>query len=171
MNTMVIDHALHYEISRFYFLESSLLDHRKYTEWLKLCTEDIEYRMPLRVTKEKKDGSNIVNDMAFFEENIDSLTLRVKRFQTKSAWSDDPAPRTRHLISNVVIESGMKVNELIVHSCFQFIRNRGDSERNDQLTGERVDVLRHVNGQWMIASRCIYPDQVVLGTLHLNSFL
>ena len=47
-----------------------------------------------------------LDEMAFFEENKQSLTARVKRLGTTSAWAEDPAPRTRHFVSNMMIEAG-----------------------------------------------------------------
>jgi len=162
---------LQYEITNFLNHEAHLLDSRRFQEWLDLLTEDITYRMPLRVTREAKDGSNIVNNMTFFEESKTSLTTRVKRLSTTSAWAEDPAARTRHFVSNIIIESGSKPDEVHVRSHFLCMRSRGSDISVEQIFGERLDVLRKVNGQWKIASRTIHPDQVVLGVMNLSMFL
>ena len=111
-----INMELQYQITNYLNHEAFLLDHRRFQEWLDLLDENIIYRMPLRVTRENKDGSNIVDDMAFFEENKISLTTRVNRLGTKSAWVEDPAPRTRHFVSNIMIEAGSYDNEILVRA-------------------------------------------------------
>jgi hypothetical protein len=42
-----------------------------------------------------------------------------------------------------------------------------------QIAGDiaREDVIRKENGEWKLASRIIYPDQTVLGTINLSMFL
>ncbi|WP_126428763.1 aromatic-ring-hydroxylating dioxygenase subunit beta [Brevibacillus marinus] len=162
---------LQYEISRFYYQEAYLLDSRKFEEWLELLTDDIRYRMPMRITRENKDGSNILEDMSYFEESKKSLTTRVKRLRTTSAWAEDPAPRTRHLVTNIVIEDGSTEDSLVVRSSFLFLRSRAGDSEMEQLCGERLDVLRKVNNQWKIAARKIIPDQAVLGVMNLSMFL
>ncbi|WP_019122683.1 aromatic-ring-hydroxylating dioxygenase subunit beta [Brevibacillus massiliensis] len=162
---------LQYEINRFYYHEAYLLDNRKFEEWLDLLTNDIVYRMPMRVTCENKDGSNISENSLYFEETKKSLTTRVKRLRTTSAWAEDPAPRTRHLVTNIIIENGSADDSLSVRNSFLFLRSRAGDAGIEQLCGERLDVLRKVNNQWQIASRKIIPDQAVLGVMNLSMFL
>jgi 3-phenylpropionate/cinnamic acid dioxygenase small subunit len=98
------------------------------------------------------------------------MKIRVERLFTKSAWSNDPPSRTRHFVSNIRIKKGERENELEVKSYFQFVRNRGSQTINDQLTGERVDILRKEGHDWKVAKRTIYPDHAVIGTQNLNNF-
>lgn len=162
---------LQYQITNFLHHEAYLLDHRKYEEWLDLLSADLVYRMPARVTAEGKNKSNIVNEMTYFEETKNSLITRVKRLDTKSAWAEYSAPRQRHFISNIFIEPSSHPDEYQVRSYFSFQRSRASDLTTEQLSGERVDVLRKENGQWKIASRTIYPDQAVLGVKNLSMFL
>ena len=136
-----------------------------------MLDENIIYRMPLRVTRENKDGSNIVNEMAFFEENKQSLTVRVKRLRTTSAWAKDTAPRTRHFVSNMMIESIPNKNEVQIRSNFLFKRSRAGDIATEEIFGERLDVLQKVDNIWKIVSRTIHPDQSVLTTINLSMFL
>lgn len=41
----------HQEVHQFLVWEAELLDSRRYLDWLGLFTEDIVYKMPVRVTK------------------------------------------------------------------------------------------------------------------------
>jgi 3-phenylpropionate/cinnamic acid dioxygenase small subunit len=160
---------LHYEISKLLTYEAYLLDNRRFEEWLDLLTDDIVYRMPLRVTREKRDGSDIIDDMAYFEESKRSLTLRVKRLGTTSAWAEDPPPRTRHLITNIMIEEESE-NSLKVRSNFLLLRTRAKDLETEQVFGERIDTLRKEDGQWKIAERRIIPDQTVMTAKNLSMF-
>lgn len=162
---------LHYEITRFLTREARLLDNRRFEEWLELLTDDVVYRMPVRVTREAKDHTGKENAMTYFEENKKSLTTRVKRLRTSSAWAEDPPLHTRHFVSNIEIEPGEKADEVHVFSYFLTKRSRGVDHTVEQIFGERQDVLRKVNGEWKIASRRIYPDQSVLTVMNLSMFL
>jgi 3-phenylpropionate/cinnamic acid dioxygenase small subunit len=162
---------LHYQISQVLYQEAYLLDHRKYEEWLDFLTDDLIYRMPLRMTTEGRDVSNLVDEMTYFEETKKSLTTRVKRLYTTSAWVENPAPRQRHFVSNIIINSGVHLDEYNVRSYFLFKRSRGSDLQTEEIFGEREDVFRKVNGQWKIAARSIYPDQAVLTVMNLSMFL
>ncbi|MCL5077364.1 MAG: aromatic-ring-hydroxylating dioxygenase subunit beta, partial [Actinobacteria bacterium] len=94
-------------------------------------------------------------------------TSRVARLGTKSAWADDPPSRTRHFVSNILVQPGADSSEYLVTSALNFVRNRGSICVSDQLTGKRKDILRRVQGDLKIASRDVYLDQVVLGTPNL----
>jgi 3-phenylpropionate/cinnamic acid dioxygenase small subunit len=162
---------LYYQITNTLYQEAYLLDHRQYKEWLLLLTDDITYRMPVRQTVERKDGDGLVEDMSFFEETKTSLTARVQRLYAKTAWVEDPPPRQRHSISNIVIHPSSNPDEYKVRSYFNFQRSIGSYVETEVLFGEREDILRKVDGDWKIASRTIYPDQTILGVRNLSMFL
>lgn len=168
---MAMNADLHYQITHFLHHEAFLLDSRRFGEWLDLLADDIVYRMPLRATREKKDGPSIVETMTFFEETKTSLTTRVNRLGTTSAWAEDPAPRTRHFVSNILIDGDSTSDAVNVRSCFLFKRSRAHEIASEEVFGERLDVLVKVEGHWKIASRTIYPDQAILGVMNLSMFL
>ncbi|MGY4691463.1 3-phenylpropionate/cinnamic acid dioxygenase subunit beta [Salibacterium sp. K-3] len=161
---------LQYEIEQFYYREAYLLDHRRYEEWLELLADDIQYAMPLRVTVDNKEGSNINENMTYLDEKKPDLTMRVERLFTKSAWVDNPATRQRHYITNVMIEQGDHKNEYHVYSSFLYKRSRDSEVDTEELFGERKDVLRKSGDRWEVVSRTIYPDQSVLTVKNLAMF-
>lgn len=169
-NQYIVDLELQNEITLFYYREAELLDTKDFQSWFQLLSEDLIYRMPARVTRESSSGPDIIDEMSYFEDDYTTMKTRVDRLYTKSAWSNDPPSRTRHLISNIRITKGEKENELRVKSYFQFVRNRGSQTINDQLTGERVDILRKEDHEWKIVKRTIYPDHAVIGTQNLHNF-
>jgi 3-phenylpropionate/cinnamic acid dioxygenase small subunit len=162
---------LQMEIMNLLYQEAFYLDNGKYREWLNLLSEDLIYRMPLRETLEGVGVDNISKDASFFEETKKSLTTRVNRLYTKSAWVENPATRQRHFISNIMVEGTDNPNEFKVRSYFLFKRSRGSTHDIEQMFGERNDIVRKEQNQWKIASRTIFPDQSVITTMNMSMFI
>ena len=81
---------LTFEVQDFLYFEASLLDERRYEEWLELLSEDIHYWMPIRRTTTAKEVANEFTqpgDMAFFDDDLATLTLRVQRLSVGRAWA------------------------------------------------------------------------------------
>ena len=159
------------EITNFLYREAALLDHRKLDEWLTLLDESIVYRMPLRVTRERNSGPEIIETMTFLDETKASLITRVERLKTTSAWAEEPVSRTRHFISNIMVEPGSEEDEARVNSYFLLLRSRRDKPETEQIFGERQDVLKKIDGEWKIMRRTVYPDQSVLTIPNISVFL
>jgi 3-phenylpropionate/cinnamic acid dioxygenase small subunit len=150
--------------------EAELLDDRRFDEWLGLFTEDIEYTAPVRVLK-KNPGPDVVEANLLFDENLTSLTLRVKRLATDVAWAEDPPSQTRRMVSNIRVRPRSAEDELEVKSNLLLFRSRGDGGNHDIICGQREDTLRRVDGTLRIARRRILLDQASLGTKNLAVFL
>jgi len=161
----------HGEICEFLLEEAELLDNRRFQEWLLLLTEDIRYRMPARLNvrhnSEQPDHSEISE---LFSDNLASLTVRVSKLGTEYAWAETPASRTRHFVSNIRVRSTDRPDEMQVSSYLLLYRNQGSRPDADIFSGERQDILRHVNGSWRLASRTILLDQAVLSGGHMPIF-
>ncbi|WP_067929422.1 3-phenylpropionate/cinnamic acid dioxygenase subunit beta [Alicyclobacillus shizuokensis] len=162
---------VYHGIAELLYLEAHLLDHRRYREWLDLLTDDIRYRMPVRITTERKDGDGLEAGMTYFDETKSSLAARVERLYTKTAWVEDPPPRQRHFISNLRVQPAEQSEEYNVLSYFHFCRSRASEHAMEQLTGERRDVVRLVGDEWRIAERTIICDETVLDVKNLSMFL
>jgi 3-phenylpropionate/cinnamic acid dioxygenase small subunit len=162
---------LHLEITNLLNQEAYYLDNGMYKEWLDLLAEDLTYQMPIRETAEGVGAKNIADDIDFYHETKTSLSTRVNRLYTKSAWVENPATRQRHFISNIMIEATANANEYKVRSYFLFQRSRGSHHEIEQLFGERHDVIRKIDNQWQIAKRYIKPDQAVITAMNLSMFL
>ena len=99
---------LRFEAEEFLYREASLLDERRFDEWLDLLTDDVHYWMPIRRTTTAKEVANEFTrpgDGAFFDDDKRLLTLRVQRLSVGRAWAEDPPSRTRRMVSNVRILS------------------------------------------------------------------
>lgn len=156
--------------TRFLTREATLLDGRRLTEWLGLLTDDVEYKMPVRVTRERHAESEFSERAFHFDEDYDTLSTRVERFQTEHAWAEDPPSRTRRLVTNVV-PAAVRDDEMDVVDYLLLYKARGDSTDYDLLVGERTDTIREVDGELKLARRWIYLDQTTLPTDSLSVFL
>ena len=157
-------------VQDFLAYEAELLDDRKFEEWLELFTDDVTYEAPIRVTR-KTPNPTVVDDISFFDENLHSLTLRVKRLRTGVAWAEDPPSHTRRFVTNIRVRPTPNEEELDVRSSLMLFRSRGDMGAYDLIVGERFDLLRSVDGQMRIARRRIVLDQSSLSTKNLGVFL
>jgi biphenyl 2,3-dioxygenase beta subunit len=162
---------LKFEVEEFLFEEASLLDERRYDEWLDLLAEDIHYWMPIRRTTTAQEIANEFTQpggMAYFDDDKRTLTVRVQRMAVGRAWAEDPPSRTRHLLTNLRI-LGLHGDEITTTVNFQLYRTRLNSEE-DSWIGRREDTLRRVNGQLLLARRHIFLEQTVILSQNMSSF-
>jgi 3-phenylpropionate/cinnamic acid dioxygenase small subunit len=164
------------EIEDFFHKEADLLDEREYDQWLDLLTEDVVYWMPMRKNVSYADrGKDITaeDDVAWFHDDKETLTKRVRQIQTGLHWADEPISRVSHVITNIrltdpisALDEGMQATT----KCrFIVYRNRLESE-TDFLVGRREDTLTRVHGELKIARRKIILDQSVLLAKNLTMF-
>ena len=162
------------QVEEFLYYEAELLDDRKLREWFDLLTDDIRYWMPIRHNPSERP-QDIAEDLSkpgegfYFDDDKQSLKIRVERAYAKNAWAEMPPSRTRHLITNVRIKKDSGV-ELEVHSNFLAYRTRMESDQ-DMFVGERRDILRRVGDSFKIAKRMIILDQAVLAAKNISVFL
>lgn len=161
---------LRFAAQEFLEHEAALLDHNRFHEWLALMTEDVVYTIPIRVTR-RRGREDVVRDMFHVEDNIHSLTLRVRRLDTDVAWAEDPPSRTRRFVTNVRVVAGDADGGLAVTSYLLFYRSRGDDGSHDLVSAERFDTLRIVEGELRLSRREVVLDQSTLGTKNLGVFL
>jgi ethylbenzene dioxygenase beta subunit len=174
--------ALHHEISQFLFREARLLDEERYSDWLALFTEDVHYWVPGVENRLRRDpvGSINTTHMAYFDDNLQDLSRRVARYNTSTAWAEDPETRHFHLVGNIEIEEeggpgepgapAAGPGEYVVHSLLLNYRNRSQDEE-DVITARRRDVLRRTDDGLRIARRRAVLGQAVLLSKNINTFL
>lgn len=158
------------EAEEFLFMEADLLDSRRYEEWLDVLTDDVQYWMPIRRTTTAREVSREFTEpggMAFFDDDKQTLTMRVQRLAVGRAWAEDPPSRTRRLITNVRV-LGEDGGEVTVASNFQLYRTRLASEE-DSWIGRREDTLRRVDGAFKLAKRHIFLEQTVILSQNMSS--
>jgi len=161
---------LKHEVEEFLFMEAELLDSRRFDDWLSVLTEDIHYWMPIRRTttaREVEREFTKPGGMAFFDDNLDYLKMRVDRLRVGRAWAEDPPSRTRRLITNIRV-TDIKGEEVAVGCNFKLYRTRLNSEE-DSWIGRREDTLRRVDGRFKLARRHIFLEQTVILSQNMSS--
>ena len=161
-------------IEDFYYREAELLDERKLREWFELLTDDVRYWMPIRHNPFERP-ENPSDELArpgegyYFDDDKESLRIRVERVYAKNAWAEMPPSRTRHLITNVRVKRD-DGRDIEAHSNFLVYRTRMEADQ-DMFVGARRDVLRRVEDAFKIARRTIILDQAVLSAKNISIFL
>jgi 3-phenylpropionate/cinnamic acid dioxygenase small subunit len=160
--------ALRASVEDFLFAEAEVLDRGDYTTWVRdYITEDITYKVPVQVTRERKVRSDY-HGMYHIDDVWATLDLRARRLETEYAWAEDPPSRVRHMVSNVRVRLLADTpGEAEVKSHLLLFRNRSDKVDYDLLSAERRDTLRQVDGAWRLARRVVLLDQSVIGTHNL----
>lgn len=173
------DRDIHFEVEQFYYEEARLLDEGRYVDWLGFLAEDLDYWMPTRTNRLRRQQALSIagrGEAAFYDETKESLAWRIRRFDSGMAWAEDPPSRTRHLITNIAVRHidpaenpGFTDDDLRVHSAFLVYRNRLEREENI-FAGGRTDVLRRTSSGLEIARREILLDQNILLAKNLSTF-
>ncbi len=151
------------DATQFLYREAALLDRGEFQAWLELLTTDFRYTVPVRSTRYGRTSDEFSSTSFHFNEDLFSLTMRVQRLQTRFAWAEDPPSRSRHLVTNVLVEPPEpSAGELRVTSNVLLLRTRFDNAEIEQLSGERDDVLRMTHQGLRLARRNVYLDQTTL---------
>ncbi len=160
-------------VQEFLYHEAELLDRRQFHDWLDLLADDFTYKMPTRHTVYWKTLDEEFDDlntgMLYFDETKESMSTRVYKLETGTAWAEVPPSRTRRLITNVRVKRD-DGDELAVSSYFYVYKSRLESTE-DVYIGERLDTLRRVGDSFQIASRIVRLDQTVVMVKNISIFL
>lgn len=140
------------EVEDLLFHEAELLDTWQLNEWLALFTEDGCYYVPS--TDLPRDASS---DKSLFYIADDPVRLRerIVRLMKKTAHSEYPRSRTRHLVSNVRVLSAD--GEEIKVAC-AFVTYRIKFGNTDAYIGSHHYRLRRVDGQLRIVEKRCFLD-------------
>ena len=163
------------EIERFFYAEATLLDERRFAEWLDLLADDIHYFMPIARNVRHDDAAEYTRahlDAAWFDEGKETLTQRVQQLATGLHWAEEPRSRVSHLITNIelVDVQGEPGVEVVDTRCrFLVCRNR-QADETDLFVGKRLDRVVRSGPGWKIRRREILLDQNVLLAKNLTTF-
>jgi 3-phenylpropionate/cinnamic acid dioxygenase small subunit len=159
------------EIEEFLYREALAVDERRFRDWLALLADDIRYEVPVRVTREAQADWELSPVSRILDEDRDTLEVRVRRLETDFAWADQPPSRTRHYVTNVLVDSTELANEYLVSSnCFIY-RSRGDSPTPSLYSLFRKDTVRRIDSGWQLARRWAALDQSLINAHNLSIFI
>jgi p-cumate 2,3-dioxygenase beta subunit len=137
------------EIEDFLFLEAALLDDWQLNDWLGLYTDDARYLVPS--TDLPKDAPPEGN-LFYIADDAFRLSERVKRLMKKTAFSEQPRSKTRHLVSNVRIVE-QHSDECRVRAAFVTYRSKG-GHTDTYIGSSDYAIVRRPEGLRIRSKRC-----------------
>lgn len=151
--------------------EAMLLDSRQNEDWLDLLHPELEYRCGIRITTQLSDGDGDTGSAYHYDDTKGSLTMRVQRLSTGSAWAEDPPSRVRRFVTSIRVASDCEGDEIDVSSYLLVTRIRLDWSTPNLVTGERRDSWHRHDGRLLLRRRDVTLDQTTLATENLSFFL
>jgi ethylbenzene dioxygenase subunit beta len=150
------------EVVDWLYAEAALLDGGREREWFDtMLSREIVYQVPMRQTVARAAGDGFVAGGFHLDERHGSLRARVDRNASPSAWTEDPPPRTRRFVTNIVVAPRADAT-LDVRSNLLIYRTRFGQTDPWLLSGERRDVLRREDGRLRLVRRQVLLDVSVL---------
>jgi 3-phenylpropionate/cinnamic acid dioxygenase small subunit len=154
------------DFSRLLAWEAWLLDSDKLEEWLQLLDPRVEYVALAPMVRGRGSPAAGDSHLTIFSERRRDLTVRVQRVRTLLTHTDEPPPRHRRLISNVLVHGRSDSGEVRVTSSFVAFRcQRADDE--SWMVGSRDDAWIGKGDGWRLRRRQLCFDQVVLPNVTL----
>jgi 3-phenylpropionate/cinnamic acid dioxygenase small subunit len=151
--------------------EALALDENRLADWLGMLHRDLDYRVPMRLARERAAGVALSDGGFHFYEDYDSIENRVNRLDTEYAWAEDPPARYRRFVTNVRVSSVEGSEDLRVSSNLLLYRERLEYAHPDLLTGRRDDVLRPNGDRLLLVRRRVLLDHTVIAAPNLSMFL
>ncbi len=138
------------DVEEFLYREAALLDDWKLNEWLALFTEDARYDVP--TTGQPADVSHQTH-LFFIADDRFRLGERVARLGKRGAHAEFPRSRTRHMVTNVLIDA-IDGDVLAVSAAFAVHRFKDGNA--DQYVGRYLYRLLSTDAGLRIRSkRCL----------------
>ena len=109
-----------HRVEQFLFREARLIDERRFAEWEALWDDAGIYWVPAN-----GDSTDPDRDVSLIYDNRSRLHSRVERYASGKAFSQQPPPRTAHIVANVLIEGAdADDGRRVVHSTVQVAESR-----------------------------------------------
>jgi 3-phenylpropionate/cinnamic acid dioxygenase small subunit len=159
------------DIKEFLYREALALDERRFRDWLDHLADDIRYEMPVRVTREGLADWELAPTSRIFDDTKDTLEVRVRRLETDFAWAEQPPSRTRHFVTNIVVDTTETEDEFLVSSNVFIYRSRGVDPDPSLYSLFRKDTVRRVREGWELARRWAALDQSLINAHNMSIFI
>ncbi|HYZ55912.1 MAG TPA: 3-phenylpropionate/cinnamic acid dioxygenase subunit beta [Streptosporangiaceae bacterium] len=169
--TTVVSDLITLSVQRFLAEECLALDERRFRDWLDMFAEDGRYEVPVRVTREKDAEWQLSPRSRIFDDDKRTLEIRIRRLETDFAWAEQPPSRTRHHLSNILVDPGDDPGTYLVRSNCLIYRSRGDQAAYDIVSAQRRDVIREDGQRWLFVHRWAALDQSTVSTHNLSFFI
>ena len=129
------------------FEEADLLDQWRLEQWLALYTDDAAYLVP---STDLPSGADPARTLFYISDDHTRMKERVVRLMKKTAHSEWPRSRTRHLVSNVRVGAATD-GETPVSAAFVTFRTKGGF--TDTYMGRLSYRLKRVDGALRIREK------------------
>jgi len=131
----------------FLIREATLLDERRFRDWMGLFAEDGTYWVPA-----VPDQTSPFDQASLFYDDRDLMKTRVERLEHPRIHVQTPPSRTAHLIGNVLIEQVDDAkSEYVVGSTVIMVEYRDDAQRI--FAGRQHHRLRRDGADWRIVQK------------------
>ena len=149
---MTGDRELHFEVSELIAREATLLDRRRWDEWINLYTEDAVYWVPSWANEEETTTDPELHLNLIYLRSRGGLEDRVFRIESRDSYASLPLDRTVHVIGNVLVEktNGEEI-EAVANCLVHTYGKKGGMTRASLYDF----VLRRVDGELKIARKKI----------------
>lgn len=140
------------EVEDLLYHEAELLDTWQLHDWLALFTEDASYFVP---STDLPRSASADDSLFYIADDAVRLRERIIRLMKKTAHSEYPRSRTRHMVSNVRVLAA-DANEIRV-AC-AFVTYRIKFGNSDAYIGSTHYRLRRIDGQLRIVEKRCFLD-------------
>ena len=101
---MEIDHYLKRDVAELIQWEATLLDRRRWADWIDLYTEDAVYWVPSWANEEETVSDPETHLNLIYMRDRGGLEDRIFRIESRDSYASLPLDRTVHVVGNVLIE-------------------------------------------------------------------
>lgn len=171
MLTVKVDRETVLEITEFLYREALAIDERRFRDWLALLADDIRYEVPIRVTREDLAEWELTPKARIFGDTRQTLEVRVARLESDFSWAEQPPSRTRHFVTNIVVDPTDNSDEFRVSSNVLIYRSRGVDPDATFYSLSRKDRIRRTIAGWELARRWAALDQSLINAHNMSIFI
>jgi 3-phenylpropionate/cinnamic acid dioxygenase small subunit len=112
-------------VEEFLVHEATLLDERRFRDWMELFAEDGTYWVPAAPGQESP-----FDQASLFYDDCDLMRTRVERLEHPRIHVQTPPSRTAHLVGNVIVEEADAAKgEVLVGSTVIMVEYRDEAQR------------------------------------------
>ena len=137
------------DVEDFLFREAELLDEWRLPEWLALFTDDARYLVP---STDLSQDASPDNNLFYIADDRFRLGERVARLMKRTAHSEYPRSKTRHLVSNVRIRNRTP-DAIEVGTAFVTYRTK-DGVTDTFIGSSRYQLVPSADGLKIREKRC-----------------
>ena len=114
---MEIDNDLKRDVAELIYREATLLDRRRWDEWIDLYTEDAVYWVPSWANEEETVSEPETQLNLIYLRDRGGLEDRIFRIESRDSYASLPLDRTVHVVGNVLVEKVEGNNVFAVANC------------------------------------------------------